>query len=375
MYSEQVDLERELSALFEIDVLHKSYVVAAYATGSMLAGFGTPTSDLDVVILVADEGDKELARQDGALRRHGSVKADFEVFTLEEFSITLNSCSDFHSAWDTSAIYRLGPRIRLLSQFTAGIHILKPSAELSEFAKRVVALRTTLLRLSVTRAVIYGNNTHEDVLGLILQKDQIGSLRRSHDLLEFGMDAWCTSQGSIYPDDRFKWLWRRLKLVLPAGNDLSELQALYVPELTTEQLPNVTQRRISTTQALLAQALIAAWAPNPQALRSLFLPRWSKQVGMLWRSPKWMSIKGPVSWGLGEDFRFYEMPLAAIIAWACADGRTARELESIIIEQCRIGFGTNVDSAVVQRAITVLMTRGALQDGHPGQSTSAGLIA
>jgi Nucleotidyltransferase domain len=365
---QQTDLDRQLAIVAGMDVLRRPYVTAAYATGSLVAGFGTPTSDVDVIVLVDKDADKDTAKRDGAIRRHESVRADFEVFTLDEFSAMVAACADFRAAWDSGRIHRLAQPVRLLSQFIAGVRVLKPSAELAALSARISEQRDALIRLSVGRASMYGNNTHEDVLGLIEVSDEIGVLRRSHDYLRFGMDAWCTARGSVYPDDRFKWLWHRLTDLLRDAGELALLRSLYVPELVTEPAPDTASLRVDVTQALLAQALLAAWAPNPGCYRVPVLPCWpSAGQHPLWRSPDWMVIRTPTAWGLGAGFNFYKMPVQAVIAWACASGRDRCQVAAMVIEQSTAAFGVKTGLAAAESLIDRLVARGAILDAHPSR--------
>ncbi len=365
MRAGQLDIERELAMIRELDIMSKPYVNAAYATGSLLAGFGTPTSDLDVILLVTSGADKDLALRDGASKRRGPARADFDVLTLDELAAAVGSCADFRTAWDTGRFFSIAERVRLLTPFAAGVRVLKPSAELAELSTRIAAQRATLIQLSVMRSAILANSTQEALLGLMEVNDEVGMLRRSHDHLEFCLDAWCTSRGALYPDDRFKWLWHRLNLVLSGERELGTLRDLYVPETVTKPMPDVTQRRLVTAQALLAQALLAAWALDPRAYAVPILPRWTGRGDTLWRSMDWMPTRTPDAWGLGPEFRFYQMPVPAIIAWACAGGRTSTEIETIVVDHCRIAFGTDIPPATARSAIGRLLDCGAIRGCPP----------
>jgi hypothetical protein len=358
----QADVEHQLAIVAGMDVLQRPYVSAAYATGSLIAGLGTPTSDLDVILLVDRDEDKERAKSDGAIRRHESVRADFEVFTLAEFTGIVAACADFRTAWDTGRIHRLAQPVRLLSQFTAAARVLKPSMELSALSRRIEEQRAVLIRLSVGRAVNYGNNVHEDVVGLSAVGDEISALRRSHDYLNYGLDAWCTAHGSIYPDDKFKWLWRRLSQLLPDTDELAALRAMYVPELAAGPVPGLVQQRVDTTQALLAQALLTAWAPDSRSWRLPVLPPGPAAGSLLWRSPDWMVTRTPDAWGLGVNLDFYKVPVQAVIAWACSSGRTRDELAAMVTEQSAAAFGLDVEPAAAQALIERLTGRGAVRD-------------
>jgi len=365
-----LDLDRELAAIGALDVFRQPYVNSAYATGSLLAGLGTRTSDIDAVLLVDREESKLQARRDKATRRHDpsrsdwAERVDFQVFTVDEFTEFVDTCTDFDTIWDAGRMYTTGPALRVLSQFAAAAHVLKPSADLDELARRLATHHSSIVRLAVMHTVLYANNTHEDLVGLIAEDDTPAVLRLSHRHLEFGLDAWCTAFGPLYPDVKFKWLWRRMRRGLPEGPELDALCALYLPEGATEQPPDIALRRLDTTQALLTQALLAAWANDPQAYRVPVLSRWEAEPESLWRSADWMPIRTSTMWRLGADFRFLRVSLTSAVAWACAGGRPADELETMVIDRCRVGHGIDVGPAEVRAAIDDLLECGALRRGR-----------
>lgn len=365
----QPDVERELAAVATLDVLQRPYVNSAYATGSLLAGLGTRTSDIDVVLLVEADARKELAKQDKALRRHDpsrsdwAERVDFQVFTVDEFTEMVDTCMDYAATWDAGRVYTIGPALRVLSQFTAAARMVKPSAALTELSQRIAAHRSALVQLSIAHTVLYANNTHEDLVGLIAEKDDIAVLRLSHRHLELGLDAWCTAQGLIYPDVKFKWLWRRLGRAVTSERELSALRELYVPETATGPTHDVGLRRVDTTQALLAQALLAAWATDPSSLALPILSRWDTAEPTLWRCSDWMPIRTSDAWRLGADFRFLRFPVAAAVVWACAGGRPDSEVETIVVAQCRAAFGLDIDRTGARAAIDQLLECGALRRG------------
>jgi hypothetical protein len=364
--TDRLNVDRAVKTLSTMPLLREPFVNCAYATGSLLAGLGTPTSDLDVIILVEEETDKELAKQDKGRWRRGGIPADFEVFTVAEFAGFVNSCADYRTVWNTASIYHLGEAVRQVCQFAAATRVLKSSAALTDFGARITAHRQALVHISVMAAVIQGNKTQEDVLGLVWDEDEIGLLRRSHDYLRFGLHAWCTSQGSIYPDPKGKWLWRRLHQVLSDEQALAVLRELYVPEVMAGPVPDVALRRTDTTQALLAQALLAAWTRDATTPDSApLLPRWDAPDRTLWRSSDWMPTRTPDAWGLGADFVFHQVSLPAFAAWAWAGGRAGPELATLVVERCRAALGIEVRPAAAQSAIGHLLKCGALRKGRP----------
>jgi hypothetical protein len=365
-----LDLEREVAALGALEILDRPYVNSAYVTGSLLAGLGTATSDLDIVLLVANEADKLRAKQDKATRRHDPARSDreervdYQVFTVAEFTAFVNGCTDFRAAWDAGRVYRIGEGLRALTQFTAAARILRPSTELKALHDRIVAHRSDLIRLAVAHTVLYANNTHEDLLGLAAQQDTVALLRLSLRHLEFGLDAWCTGRGFIYPDVKYKWVWRRLNQVLDDAEALDAIGELYLPEMASQPVPDVASRRLDMTQALLAQALLASWAVDQRGCAVPVLPRWVAAPSGLRRCPDWMPLRTSGAWRLGADFRFIQQPLPAAVTWAFAGGQPDEELETIVIEYCHVAFGEPVDAATVRSAISELLRQGALvRDG------------
>jgi hypothetical protein len=349
--------EPDLAALADLEILRKPYVNAAYATGSRLAGLGTPTSDLDVILVVASDADKDAAVRDGALKRRGRAPIDVDIVTLVEFADAVDSCADFRATWESDRRRCLSRALPLLSKFTAGVHVVKPSAELTELSERVMVNLPALVQLAVVRAATLGYHTNEALFGLALDGDEVAVLRRSHDFLALGLDAWCTSRGSIYADGLYKWVWRRLSRLVRDGPELAALRALYVPETVTVPVPDVARRRVDVAQGLVAQALLGAFATHPLAVP--VLPLWAAPPGALWRSPRWMPTRTSYAWGLGEGLRFLEVPVTAIMAWACASGRTSADLAAFVAEE----FG--VESAGAWSAVQRLLACGALTAGDP----------
>jgi hypothetical protein len=166
-----------------------------------------------------------------------------------------------------------------------------------------------------------------------------------------------------------------LNLVLRSEREMATLRALYVPESPDEPIADVALRRLDTAQGLLAQSLLAAWAPHPEVFAVPALTRWTAPGETLWRSSRWMPTRSPHAWGIGEDSHFYEMPVTAAIAWAYAGGRTISELEGIVVDHCRAAFGIRVRAATVHSVISRLLDFGAIRSGSFPPPASGGTAA
>jgi hypothetical protein len=362
----ELDVEREVEALAALDVLDRPYVNSAYVTGSLLAGLGSATSDFDVVLLVDGDADKAHAKRDKATRRHDPARGDreervdYQVFTVAEYTAFVAGCTDFRATWDAGRMYRIGDGLRAVSQFSAAARILRPSTELQALRDRIAERRADIVRLAVTHTGLYANNTHEDLLGLAAQQDLVAPLRLSLRHLELGLDAWCTARGFLYPDVKYKWVWRRLTSVLQDEEALAVIRQLYLPETASAPVPDVAARRLELTQALLAQALLASWAVDQRGCAVPVLPRWATGPGRLRRDPGWMPLRTSGAWRLGADFRFVRQPLPTMVAWAFAGGRSDDELAATVAEYCTTAFAAPTGPAEARAAIDELRRRGAL---------------
>jgi hypothetical protein len=76
-----------------------------------------------------------------------------------------------------------------------------------------------------------------------------------------------------------------------------------------------------------------------------------------------MPIRTPDAWALGAGFQFQEMSIPAVVAWACAGGRTRDELAALVAQRSRTAFGLDVRPAAAQSVVNRLIGRGALQLG------------
>lgn len=359
-----------LASLPELDLLRRPYVEAAYATGSVLAGIGTSASDVDVIVLVDQDSDKASSREDKALRRHGNVRYDFEVFSRAEYEAMLDQVLGFRTVWETGQLYHVDRALRMVTQVLAGTRVMKSSRFLEESFGRIAASRREIIRVSVAHAANFGNNAHEDLMGFLRDGDEVGALRRSHVHLEFALDAWCTARGAAYPDVKHKWIWRRLDRVLD-GTEMAAVRELFVPELARVGIADVAVHRLDASQALLAQAQLAAWAEDPRSFTIPVLPRRAHgEDGQVWRDPGGMTIRTPDAWGLGVDFEYVDTPLTGAIAWAYAGGRSVPELASVVQEKARFAFHLGVGDAAARSAVERLLSNGILHAGSAPPSAS-----
>ncbi|MGW0358941.1 hypothetical protein ACWDXV_32545 [Nocardia nova] len=332
---------------------------SCYATGSIVAGLGTSTSDIDLVMLVADARAKAsfLEELPGPLC---SPLIDIEVYTFSELEGFIELCSHYSVPPDrASRLYRVGPPLKVLSQLSSGCEVIKDSAVFAAYRSRITELRPMLRRLGLARAAVFGANTQEDLLGFLVDEDAVGSFRRSHDLLEFGLDALCIARNQIYPDERMKWLWRRLQSCGLADAELSMLERQYVPEAhrNDDTLP---WRRLDTFQGLLAEAMLACWLTVPGVAPVPIVDYTATK--RVWRSPRWRLFRSDDAWLLASADRMLTVPVTAAFVWARASSMTRSRLIDHVVE-ATAATGISLRRGTVARVLHSMEEMGTLIHG------------
>jgi hypothetical protein len=187
-------------------------VVTAYISGSLVEGYGTPTSDLDVFLITggstsavaASAASFDLSDHSIAIDFADTISTDTEVWplaTVREMSAVLvydggewADALSVDDAWLTFA-HRL--RVGVPVQNEAVFRSLH-----GEFDWPSVALLLRDKNLAVY------NNLADDAAGAIATGDPMTSLLVSRDALGTAMDAYLASRGATNP--KAKWRWRKL---------------------------------------------------------------------------------------------------------------------------------------------------------------------
>lgn len=225
--------------------------LAAYVSGSTLAGLGTPTSDVDIFVIMA-EAEAALPLQ----VHHDGERYDVEVIRESELRGWVTSCVDHEFTF--ANIMTIHPFLDDLDQ-AARLHyatILKDAhGLLHEQRERLANDFPRFREMVVARWALRVNNFHEDFAGFVMCGDRDGSFYSSQSILTSGVKALTASTGLLYLGE--KWALRQLRTFHPL-----------LADQVADQLRGEWQDREHGATVLLqgVQGLLAAAALQHQGL-------------------------------------------------------------------------------------------------------------
>jgi len=316
----------------------------SWLTGSIPAGLGTPTSDLDLIV-IADPAPTASGQHDVDGRR-----VDVSMHPLAWLTDAVAATVPYRATIaDNSQLFTPEPVLKVVSQLYAGIAVLKDSPAFAQAREELEAGDAEFRRLLIGREAMYANNTYEDLAGFIRDGDVESALARSRDLFEFGLSAWCTARGQVYPGT--KWLWRKLNRVV---TDLAIFKAAYLPETTgtVADLQSVHAKH-TLTQTLLGQALLLSWSKLPEARLEPEVPNPAAEG--LWRTPGHMPMRFTDVWCLSSGRDLITVPFTAIVCWTFANGVPVDDLVTRAADYCRDQFRIAVSLQTIRSLVDRLV--------------------
>jgi hypothetical protein len=329
-----------------------------WVTGSLTAGLGTRTSDLDITVITESAANKRFCGIRAGVRDVNSQRADIDVHSIEWLrELPDLVCNYTASTTDHRQLFTAEPILKAVAQMHAGVRIVKDSAEFADVRAALQAGETDFRRLLVARAAMYANNTQEDVVGFIADGDFESALLRARDLLMFGLDAWAVARGEPYPGT--KWIWRRLGRIITSPAALSLVRSMLF-----DPVPNAMSRvhQINAlNQTLLAQALLVCWSRDLSAAVEPAVP--DMRARGIWRAPGWTPNRMADEWYLTDRRSTYRMPFTAVICWAFANGLAIDDLAGRVIKQSMEWFGVPISQRTASSVAGRLTELGALAEG------------
>jgi hypothetical protein len=332
---------------------HDRSVDCYWLTGSIPAGLGTPTSDLDLIVIA----DPAAATTSGQYDVDGR-RVDVTVYPLTWLTDAVAAVVPYRATTgDNSQLFTREPVLKAVSQVYAGIEVVKDSPEFVRAREELAAGAVEFRRLLIARDAMYANNTYEDLAGFVRDGDVESALARARDLLEFGLSAWCVARGEVYPGT--KWLWRKLRRTV---TDLAAIRAAYLPETTgtVADLRSVHAAH-ALTQTLLGQALLLSWSKSPAARLE---PEVSDAAAEgLWRTPDHMPMRFADVWCLSGGPDLLTVPFTAVVCWTFANGVPAEDLVTRVVDYCRDQFRIAVSRPTIRSLVERLTEMGVLAAG------------
>jgi len=234
-------------------------VAAAFLAGSVVEGYGNPTSDIDVLVLADGEGDTVPAPEGGRpvfrfedctveIVHAGDERLDIETRPLPEFRRIVSRLHalpvDQEGAYEVSAF-----TFQFLHQLRVGRPVV--GHELIAELRAAVDWGRVGELLRIRRQSDYGGHA-EDAAGAIRAEDAGTALLTSRLALGTAMDCLIAALGHTNPKEK----WRYRKLADLGRHDVaSRCLALECdPDPDPRALLRSARRRLVAAQELVAEA-------------------------------------------------------------------------------------------------------------------------
>jgi hypothetical protein len=245
-------VEPDTAAAVAAHLAARTGAAASFLAGSLVEGFGTPTSDVDVYLLSDD--DVPGRRQ----YRFGATRVDAHLMSWAYLAATLDRLSATVLASDGTAP---PPEERDLV-LAARLWTSRPvtgAAALVQVRERVVFPR---LRQLVAHARLTTVHTAlEDYAGLRAVGDLDGALQVARVALLAAAKAVAATEGEVYPGD--KWAFRQLARSAPPEFPLATLVRLHRGDPATG--PAWLSELASFVQLLARRVATLGWQHVPAA--------------------------------------------------------------------------------------------------------------
>lgn len=311
--------ERAATRVLEL-IRARRPVLGATMTGSIAAGLGNHTSDLDLIVIV-DGNRSPLDRNFPERPRRVdvqflTVKRLFDlVGKVRRFSATLRNRGSL--GIDTE-------QLALIVRILLGQDVLRGS-ELSQ-ARREIST-DALRQLLMSRSALTAANLSEDIHGAISAKDWATALLASHEKLLVSCDVMLAGVNDFYPHASRKFIFRRMsrhESLRAATEHAWEAwsRGAVPPRAAEDEVRQVCERQMHVASWMVSTALLDAWdAPLANVCPALELDS-SGPV----RSPYFGLVR--LSDGLGmfgpEGNRLVTLLGARL--WSLTDGRPLEQL-------------------------------------------------
>lgn len=276
---------------------------AAFLAGSIVAGLGSGSSDVDVYLVGA--GWRESRRQ---LFTDG-VRVDIQTLATER----LAGLVDRVAARARVADADLTVAVRLLTA-----EVVTDTGCLTALKERLAAGPLPLRRMVIDGWARAAYSAVEDVAGLRESTDRLdldaAVLAGRRALLAAGK-ALAASCGDLHDGD--KWVCHQLARSAPAAFPLAEYRRLMYHDAPE---PGGLAELVSFVQTCLAAAMTLGWWDVPLG----HWPGWTDGGGPLRRAPFFLPCSSDAGTVLaGPGARVFRVPAAALLVWSLCTGVSA----------------------------------------------------
>jgi hypothetical protein len=192
---------------------------AAFLGGAPFAGLGTPTSDVDLHVVVdgAPERGGEQLLVDGA-------RVDVRYWSEQQLTDAVDLCTDYRFSEDEPAQLNMLSRrmIDLIVRFTLG-DVVVDDGVLAKLAQRVTVGQDQLIKMIVAIHAVDAENRVEDAKGFAAMSEPGAAGFISRQALMLAAEAALAARGDIYLGP--KWIWTRWRRTIgdSFGADVRDL--------------------------------------------------------------------------------------------------------------------------------------------------------
>jgi Nucleotidyltransferase domain len=324
-------------------------VEAVYLSGSLMAGLGTPYSDVDIFVVSSDRSG---TFQHGS----GASRVDVEFRSSEWLEQVSSLARPFAATVDDNYTLRTTPD---LIEDAVRLEIgtdLKKSPELSATRNALQAGRRDLQKLLISQLAADLGAHWMDALGFLANGDHDSAEILSGEILVTALDAACVPDGDLYRGT--KWVWNRVqrnKNLAPAHHWIRGL--LLTRSSTGLPGSRICMQRMLAAQKLLSLALLREWNPVRHPPTPAAAPQGD---GELVRSPYWVAVRLSNSAVITDrGIRSFTLPDLALACWAAADGLSREELEenmAVTYPDSIRQISKTIDALIGMGAITAVGT-------------------
>jgi len=176
---------------------------AAYVGGSLLAGLGTPNSDVDLFVLVDQPRATEQVPVDG-------LRCDIEFVTPESLAALIDACGVFAVSETNLSQLAIAkpPALDRLVRLIYGATVADDdSGTVGRLRVRANARSEAIQLLIVAGQSMNCANRVEDAFGSLAVGDEVGAQYLARQSLIAAADALLVTRGDGYRGE--KWMWRR----------------------------------------------------------------------------------------------------------------------------------------------------------------------
>jgi Nucleotidyltransferase domain len=323
---------------------YRDRMVAAVVTGSRAAGLAHARSDLDLIVVVPADEDRNRCRTYPA--RHGGMVIDTEVITVNDLSrhIARQRARESAATLDRGsyALPDLWGWSNLVRLVIGHVVTATPQGQGLLAALNRDALRRALM----VHAVLCLATFVEDAQGSVECGDLATALTTSEEVARYGFEVALAGLDDLYLGR--KYLLRRIarhESLTATFDQVEELLGQPAASSSDGDIVRLVRRRLLLASHLVGHSLTTAWREPAPAL-----PPFRPQDRGPIRDPHLVPVRWPGGMGLmtGVDV-VRTMPAEAAALWNLLDGRPVDDVATEFAR--RTGHDASSADAYVRRSV------------------------